>query len=370
MTDPKALTNRHIHMILMRGAGHTNQQIGELYGINTDTVRDTIRRTVNTLGAQDAVHALAVLLVSDPAFLGALGAELAIPEQAHQALRNLTGQPRTVHGETRPDPAHPRGPPAVVRHPHHGGSRTTREPVMRNTQTACPGRENNTWRKAEKELAEHGTPHDITPRLGNPLHCHACTNRAHRQLGELPELVAAIHLEALHASRSPKVGTIGRIGGGTAPWPGQAARLLADRIIGGMLDLEDDIRDLRNLTTRPGRGNEGASLTAARAFIDAHLDWALTNHPAATEPHDRDSANPAAQIDSWHRAAQRFTARAERAEHHRTPCPRCDLLTLYRANGDDYIECRNPACGTLLTSSEYLDHTREMAHAYRSQRVA
>lgn len=241
---------------------------------------------------------------------------------------------------------------------------------MRTTQVACPGRENNAWRKAEKEYAEYGAPHDITPRWGNPLHCDACTHRAHRQLAELPELVAAIHVEALYASRGAKVGTIGRVSGGTPAWPGQAARILTDRIVGAMLALEDDIRELRGLSARPGRGLEGAAVTAAARFLNAHLDWALTHHPAAGETHDRDSANPAAQIDAWHQTAQRFTARAERAEHHRTPCPRCTLLTLYRTNGDDYIECRNPSCGTLLTATEYLDHTRELAHAYQSQRVA
>lgn len=241
---------------------------------------------------------------------------------------------------------------------------------MRNAQVACPGRENNAWRKAQNELAQDGKPHELAPRWGNPLHCDACANRAHRQLAELPELVAAIHIEALHASRGPKAGTIGRIAGAIPAWPGQAARLITDRIVGGMLDLEDDLRDLRHLNTRPGRGNEGVMLTAAARFLDAHLDWALTNHPAAGEPHDRDSANPAAQIDSWHRSAQHFTSRSERAEHHRAPCPRCSLLTLYRTNGDEYIECRNPSCGTLLTTGEYLDHTREVAHEYRSRSAA
>lgn len=241
---------------------------------------------------------------------------------------------------------------------------------MRNAQVACPGRENNTWRTAEAARSEHGTPHELDPRWGQPVHCQACAGRAHRQLAELPELIAAIHIEATHASRGPKAGTIGRIGGGVPAWPGQASRLLTDRIVGGLLELEDDLRELRRLNARPGRGTEGASITGSARFLGAHLDWALTHHPAATEVHDRDSANPAAQIDAWYQAAQRFTARAERAEHHRTPCPRCSLLTLYRTNGDEYIECRNPSCGTLLTTGEYLDHTREVAHEYRSRSAA
>lgn len=241
---------------------------------------------------------------------------------------------------------------------------------MHNAPVVCPGRENNAWRTAETKLAEHGTPHELNPRWGDPVHCQACAGRAHRQLGELPELVAAIHLEAAHATRGPKAGTIGRIGGNIPAWPGQASRLLTDRIVGGMLDLEDDLRELRRLNARPGRGNEGATLTGSVRFLGAHLDWALTHHPAASEAHDRDSANPAAQIDSWHRAAQRFTARDPRLEHHRVPCPRCEMLTLFRADGDDYIECRNSACGLLLTPGEYADHTRSLVARTRTAQAA
>jgi hypothetical protein len=241
---------------------------------------------------------------------------------------------------------------------------------MQIAPAACPGRENRAWREAEQKLAEYGTPHELAPRWGQPVHCEACASRAQQQLGELPELVAAIHLEATYGSRGPKAGTIGRIAGAIPAWPGQASRLLTDHIVGGLCELEDDLRELRQFNARPGRGNEGAALTGTVRFLGAHLGWALTNHPAAGEPHDRDSANPAAQIDAWHRAAQNFTARSERAEHHRTPCPRCSLLTLYRTNGYEYIECRNPSCGTLLTTGEYLDHTREVAHEYQSQSAA
>ncbi len=224
------------------------------------------------------------------------------------------------------------------------------------TLTVCPGRENHAWRRAEAV----GEPHDLSPRYGDPIHCARCTADAHRQLAELPELVAAISLEATHGSRGPKVGTIGRTTN-VAAWPGQASRLLTDHIVGGMLELEDDIRELRQLHTRPGRRTEGAALTAATRFLAAHLHWALTNHPAAQEPHDRDSANPAAQIAGWHRAAERFTARDNRLEHYRVPCPRCSLLTLCKADGDEYIGCRNTACEVLLTSTEYLDHVRTLA---------
>ena len=228
----------------------------------------------------------------------------------------------------------------------------------------CPGSCNNAWRRAEAQLAADGSEHDIPVTWGQPVHCLRCTTRAHHQLAELPELVVAISLEAIHGTTAKTTGTIGRT---TVPaWPGQAPRLLTDHIVGGLLELEDDIRELRTLTHRPGRGTEGRDITGTIRFLSAHLDWALTQHPLAGETHDRLSGNPAAQIQGWHRAAHRFTRRDARLEHHRVPCPRCDLLTLYRAEGDDYIGCRNIACEVLLTPAEFLDHTKKLAAEYKT----
>ncbi|MFJ8345041.1 hypothetical protein ACIQ9J_01430 [Streptomyces sp. NPDC094153] len=232
----------------------------------------------------------------------------------------------------------------------------------------CPGPCNNAWRRAEQQLAQDGTEHDIPVTWGQPVHCQRCTSRTHAQLAELPELVVAISLEAVNGTAPKTTGTIGRAA--TPAWPGQAARLLTDHIVGGLVELEDDIRDLRRLRHRPGRGTEGQGVTGAVRFLAAHLDWALVEHPLAGEVHDRLSGNPAAQIHSWHRAALRFTRRDARLEHHRVPCPRCELLTLFRGDGDDYIECRNINCQTLLTPGEYLEHTRRLASAQRATAAA
>ena len=233
---------------------------------------------------------------------------------------------------------------------------------------ACPGSCNNAWRLAEAQLATDGTPHDIPVTWGQPVHCPRCTNRAHHQLAELPELIVAIGLEAMYGTAPKNTGTIGRVH--IPAWPGQASRLLTDHIVGGLTELEDDIRDLRGLRRRPGRGTEAKTSLGAGQFRTAHLEWALTQHPAAGEPPARLSANPAAQITGWHRAAQRFTRRDTRLEHHRVPCPRCDMLTLYRADGDDYIECRNINCQTLLTPGEYHDHTQRLADQTRMAKAA
>jgi hypothetical protein len=226
----------------------------------------------------------------------------------------------------------------------------------------CPGNCNNAWRIAEAALATDSTPHDIPVTWGQPVHCTRCTQRTHAQLAELPELIVAISLEALYGTAPKQTGTIGRAA--VASWPGQASRLLTDHIVGGLLELEDDIRELRRLRHRPGRGTEARNAAGAVQFLAAHLKWTLAEHPCAHEIHDRQSGNPAAQIAAWHRAAQRFTRRDPRHEHHRVPCPRCELLTLFRSDGDDYIECRNINCRLLLTPAELSTHTKAIANKH------
>lgn len=238
-----------------------------------------------------------------------------------------------------------------------------------STPTPCPGRCNNAWRKAEAARETSSTDHDLKPTWGNPVHCDHCIRRAHTELAELPELLAAIWLEATNGTRGLPTGTIGHSPSHPA-WPGQASRLLTDHIAGGLTDLEDDIRNLRQLSRRPNRVREGATITRSVTFLLAHLDWALAEHPLATEVHDQLSGNPAAEIDTWHRIAQRFTSRDTRLEHYRIPCPRCSLLTLFRGDADDYIECRNTACGLLLTPVEYLQHTKKLAAQCSRQAAA
>ncbi|MFF4403819.1 hypothetical protein [Streptomyces sp. NPDC001404] len=227
------------------------------------------------------------------------------------------------------------------------------------TPTPCPGTHNNAWRAAEAERQATGIDHDLKPVWGQPVHCPRCADRARSQLADLPELLAAIWLEALHGTRPKTTGTIGR--STTPSWPGQAARMITDHIIGGLIDFEDDIRDLRGLRPRVHHGQEGTNADRAITFLTAHLSWALECHPMAGEPHDRLSANPAAQIHHWHAAAQRFTRRDIRMDRYGMPCPRCELLSLYRTDGDDYIECRNLECGQLLTPGEYEEHCRAFA---------
>ncbi|MFD1277436.1 hypothetical protein ACFQ51_52735 [Streptomyces kaempferi] len=162
----------------------------------------------------------------------------------------------------------------------------------------CPGPCNNAWRRAEAALAETGTEHHLTPAWGQPVQCGSCVERGRHQLTELPELLAAVHLEALYGTPAKITGTIGRAG---APvWPGQASRLLLDRIVGELTELHADILIQRGIwkaeQERPEAVTEGRLIGDTVGILLAHWDWAMQNHPAAAEPHDRDNANPGGQV--------------------------------------------------------------------------
>jgi hypothetical protein len=235
----------------------------------------------------------------------------------------------------------------------------------------CPGNCNNAWRIAEATLATDNTPHDIPVTWGQPVHCPRCTHRTHTQLTELPELIVAISLEAIYGTAPKQTGTIGRAA--VASWPGQASRLLTDHIVGGLLELEDDIRELRRLRHRPSRGTEARNAAGAVRFLTAHLEWALTHHPCAHEIHDQQSGNPAAQIAAWHHTAQRFTKQDQQKETKRlAPCPRChgpylvESRELRLVDDQPYIECRDPDCRRIMTGTEYDRYVKELNAAMKS----
>lgn len=227
---------------------------------------------------------------------------------------------------------------------------------MPNSPTACPGPCSRAWRQAETT----GAPHQLQPSWGQSVHCYGCQTRTRTALHQLPELLAAIHLEAIHGTARPADVTTSRPAN-IAPWPGQASRLLTDLIVGGLTELEDDIRDLRRLNARPTAVREGITVTTTVNFLSVHLAWAMEQHPAAAEIHERGTANPAAQIIAWYRMAERFTSRDQRLEQREAPCRRCGWRSLFFADGADYIECRNPNCETLMTEQEYRDWANEVA---------
>lgn len=242
------------------------------------------------------------------------------------------------------------------------------------TPAICPGPCNNAWRRAEAALAETGTEHHLTPNWGRPTQCYGCTERTREQLAELPALLADILVEALEGTPTKLTGTIGRIT--VAAWPGQASRLLVDRIVSEMAELEADILTRRGIWAAdrlPHRGtapNEPKHIQRIVDTLSAHWDWAMQFHPAADELHDRDNANPGGQVTGWYRTALRFTKADEQREVKRlAPCPRChgpylvESRELRLAGDRPYIECRDPDCQRVLTQDEYDTYVKALNRA-------
>lgn len=217
----------------------------------------------------------------------------------------------------------------------------------------CPGPCSRAWRRAEAS----GEPHDIPEPWGNPTWCDRDAGIVHRCLGQLPELYAAIHLEALHASPPPMADRITTSSEHT--WPGARARLLTDEIVGGLAELEDDLRDLRNLSPRPARGTEGPAIAGCIAFLTQHLEWLLQQHPNASDP----DGSPGALILRWQRRAERFCRRDDALERLPVRCPDCAMLGLRRYGGSEYIECAG--CARLWTADEYRLLTLASVHKMR-----
>ena len=214
----------------------------------------------------------------------------------------------------------------------------------RATPQPCAGPCSRRWREAEAKKL----PHDIRPYLGNPYWCEYCRARVLRALGELPELIAAIHLEALHGTARPGGE---KVTASTAPaWPGQSARLLTDWIVGGLGDIEAAMRELRNWSAQQA-AFEPNVLNAAVTALALNVDWFLVDHPLAADP----DLSPGVAILDWHRKAERFTGRDRLVHRFPVRCPSCDLLALQREDGDAFVECtpRLGGCGRLWNEEEY-----------------
>jgi hypothetical protein len=255
---------------------------------------------------------------------------------------------------------------------------------MQNAPAACPGPCNTAWRKAEEAQTVTGVEHAIQPAWGQPTQCHGCVDRTREQLAAIPALIVAVLSEAVTGTPAKATGTIGRVT--VATWPGQASRLLVDRIVGEMTELRADVLELRGISVGPrsaagarpaeavaalwsdyrtnhglpATGRESHWLNASVQTLSAHWDWVMQHHPAAWEPWGRDNANPGGQVSGWYRTCLYFTKQDEQREVRRlAPCPRChgpylvESRELRLVNDEPYIECRDPDCRRIITRPEY-----------------
>jgi hypothetical protein len=174
-----------------------------------------------------------------------------------------------------------------------------------------------------------------------------------------------LHLVDVHAGAVPGQSGAPRVHGSReAPVPISVDRtdLLSDARVLNLTKVyeqqrEDQIGYLSAATVLDGwcrdfaetrRESAPEPIPAAQCrYLADRLDWAFNTHPAVDEF--------AGEVgDLWHtlrRAAGLTMPQPELCAG--VPCRRvdCDLKTLYRVPGSDYIECAS--CGLLLTQDEY-----------------
>ncbi|MEZ0089957.1 hypothetical protein [Streptacidiphilus sp. EB129] len=248
---------------------------------------------------------------------------------------------------------------------------------MPATPTICPGPCNNAYRKAEEALTDIGTEHNITAIWGEPTQCWGCVDNTRSDLTALPGLLAKVLEEGTDGTTIRINGTIGRAP--EATWPGQAPRLLVDRIVSEMAELAADILVLRGIWREDHpvptgtAANEKQHINNITSSLLGHWDWAMQSHPAAGESYGRGNANPGAQASGWYWATVYFTKDHAQPEVKRfAPCPRCHgpyLIESREGNlryGEPYIECRDEDCRKLMSKREYAEYVKAMTKAIRA----
>lgn len=224
-----------------------------------------------------------------------------------------------------------------------------------STRTAlpdpCPGPCSAHWRQAEAQRLSKGTPHDLTPRAGQPVWCQPCAVRLRSQTAAFPDLASRLQLEIENGS---SVSIVHVSGSRERPiHQHQAAAFLIDDIAGVLTDWATVVREDRGLATaRPGRPR-GTVITDDTRLLLRHLDWLIGEHPVREA-----SVAFGEEVGRIHRRASKLTktddVRPERLDG--IPCSRCDLKTLEReldwqGRATGYVICRS--CEVLLNAAEY-----------------
>jgi hypothetical protein len=106
------------------------------------------------------------------------------------------------------------------------------------------------------------------------------------------------------------------------------------------------------------------------AWLGKWADDACDHHPAIDDFAD--------EIRDLHAAIRAYIPRMvdrdeppprRRPQQLPTPCPSCDLVTLFRQPGDPRVDCANPDCRRILTGDEYARWTRMLVVQLRTGTV-
>lgn len=235
---------------------------------------------------------------------------------------------------------------------------------MNNIPLACPGPCSTAWRRAEANRLANGTPHELTPRAGDPVWCEPCARHLRLELGDLPYMVAHLQLEvenATSASREQVSGSKER------PIHGREKYTFCIEDVDDVLDSWAIlVREERHLAAaRPSQ--QGRRISASTTLLMTHFDWLTTEHPGADEF--------GIEVRRVHRRAATLThthdVRPERCDG--IMCPRCDIMSLeheldWQGRATGYIACRS--CGTLLSAVEYERWLKMLSAPWRKRSAA
>jgi hypothetical protein len=234
--------------------------------------------------------------------------------------------------------------------------------------TACPGPCSAAWRRAEAERLANGTPHQLTPRAGNPVWCEPCARHLRSELADFPELAARLLLEVENATTAS---TEHVSGSRERPIHGREKYVFCiDDIVAVLTYWAEAIREDRDLAPPPARRPRGAAITADTRLLLIHFDWMMAEHPEPAQ-----STEFGNDVFRLHRHAARLTrtddVRAKRCDG--IPCRQCDLVTLEReldwqGRATGYVLCRS--CGTLLKEDEYERWVKLAAQPFKKRAAA
>lgn len=184
----------------------------------------------------------------------------------------------------------------------------------------------------------------------------AAATRLHRQLTELPGLLAHAQLSLQPGSR-PRGG---HVTGATrtAPLP---CRLDVLSLLGPAATgtVRDPYGDQDGLTPVAGAVDTWARLIAeesgvqpARWTLGEELAYLAQRDVLAWSVQQLWADEYAAEIGDVHRRLTPLAMLQPRRRLMSLPCPRCQLLSLVQEDGRD-IECTNPTCKVILRQEEY-----------------
>lgn len=197
----------------------------------------------------------------------------------------------------------------------------------------------------DRDHQAEDTPNQVT-HPGDPVWCEEHRWQIRDHLTELPELYAAMHLEATHGTAKPSADKVS----GTRTHPSPSPRIDdADQLARWACDWEDTIRHELGHPAAPHTATgRPRALTEATRYLLVHLTKALELDDGGSEPV---ALIFGTEVNRTHRTLLRKTSRDTLIHRLKAPCPACDIRALQRRDGEDHIRCTH--CHTLWTEVEY-----------------